>query len=157
MKVRFVWPGKTQNAAIRSLEEFYVGRTNNLVKCEVVVTKAVKGIGEKEAALIKRREAEEIEKHLRPDSEFLVCLSQDGKRMSSGDFSNFLGDISQGVSKGVTFVVGGFLGLDRGLVEKADMVLSLSRMTFSHELSRIMLLEQIYRAMSILKGLKYAK
>lgn len=155
--MKLVWPGKTQNAAVRSMEEFYVNRTKHLVKCEVVVTKAVKGVDEKEAALIKRKEAESIEKHLRPDREFLVCLSQDGKRLSTREFSNFLEDISFNSSKEVTFLVGGFLGLDRDLLKKADMVLSLSRMTFSHELSRVMLLEQIYRSMSILKGLKYAK
>ena len=54
-------------------------------------------------------------------------------------------------------MVGGFLGLDRGLLERADLKLSLSRMTFSHELSRVMLLEQVYRALTMIRGRKYAK
>jgi 23S rRNA (pseudouridine1915-N3)-methyltransferase len=57
----------------------------------------------------------------------------------------------------IAFVVGGFLGLADSLVERAQARLSLSEMTFSHEMTRIMLLEQIYRALSIIKGLQYAK
>jgi len=55
------------------------------------------------------------------------------------------------------FVVGGFAGLEAGVLERADLRLSLSRMTFSHELCRVALLEQIYRALTILKGKRYAK
>ena len=77
--------------------------------------------------------------------------------MNSDEFSRFLEKIAANSARTITFVVGGFLGLEERSAKKADFLLSLSKMTLSHELSRVMLLEQIYRSLSILKGRKYAK
>jgi 23S rRNA (pseudouridine1915-N3)-methyltransferase len=65
--------------------------------------------------------------------------------------------ISSSSARTITFVVGGFLGLEDRILKKADALLSFSQMTFSHELSRVMLLEQIYRSLMIIKGRQYAK
>ena len=157
MKVRVMWPGKTRNQAAGSLEKIYLEKINHLGRCEVFVTRTTKGISEKESEVIKKVEADGMEQHLRRGSEYIVCLSDGGRQMNSREFADLLADIPLRYSKGITFLVGGFLGLHQNLMKKADLVLSLSRMTFSHELSRIMLLEQIYRSMSVLKGRKYAK
>jgi 23S rRNA (pseudouridine1915-N3)-methyltransferase len=157
VKVRVMWPGKTRNKAARSLEEMYVDKINHLGRCEVMVTRTAKGISEKESEIIKKVEADGMEQHLRQDNQYVVCLSDGGRPMNSREFADLLADIPLSSSKGMVFLVGGFLGLHQSLIKKADLVLSLSRMTFSHELSRIMLLEQIYRSMSVLKGHKYAK
>jgi 23S rRNA (pseudouridine1915-N3)-methyltransferase len=77
--------------------------------------------------------------------------------MSSVELAQFLKTVSSSSAQVVTFVVGGFLGLEERILKRADALLSLSRMTFSHELSRVMLLEQIYRALMIIKGRQYAK
>jgi 23S rRNA (pseudouridine1915-N3)-methyltransferase len=77
--------------------------------------------------------------------------------MSSAEFARFLEKASAGSARTVAFVVGGFLGLAPRVMDRAQARVSLSRMTFSHELCRIMLMEQIYRSISILKGRQYAK
>jgi len=77
--------------------------------------------------------------------------------MSSPEFTRFLRDLASRSTRRVTFVVGGFMGLSERILKRADFLLSLSKMTFSHELSRIILLEQIYRALTLLRGRQYAK
>jgi len=155
MRVRILWPGKTVNRDIRKLQEFYLGRINQLEKCELIETKTAKGLPEKFAQKIKEVEASELEKHFKND--YIICLFHEGKEMSSVELARFLKNLSASSARAITFVVGGFLGLEERILKKADTLLSLSQMTFSHELSRIMLLEQIYRSLMIIKGRQYAK
>jgi len=124
-------------------------------KCELIETKAAKGIPEKFTQKIKEIEASELEKHFKND--YIICLFHEGKEMSSVEFARFLNKLSSSSARAITFVVGGFLGLEERVLKRADTILSLSRMTFSHELSRLMLLEQIYRSLMIIKGRQYAK
>jgi 23S rRNA (pseudouridine1915-N3)-methyltransferase len=77
--------------------------------------------------------------------------------MSSMEFAKFLEKLSISSPKDLVFVVGGYAGLDEKIIKRANFLLSLSKMTFTHELSRVILLEQIYRAFSIIRGRKYAK
>jgi 23S rRNA (pseudouridine1915-N3)-methyltransferase len=155
MQIKLFWPGKTQNENLRGLEAFYLKRISTMENCEIVQTKAAKGFSEKEAARIKKMESEGLEKRM--GDEYIICLSDSGRQLDSKEFALELtkwSDLNRGR---VAFVVGGFLGLDDRLLRKADFLLSLSQMTFSHELARIVLMEQIYRALTILKGKKYAK
>ncbi len=155
MNIKVFWPGKTQNENIRNLEDLYLQKIKRLAKCQIVITKTARGIPEKQAQRIKDIEASGLEKHI--ENDFVVCLSDEGKEISSSDLAEFLDKLASGPERFVTFIVGGFLGLDDRILKRANFNLSLSRMTFSHELSRIMLLEQIYRSLSIIKGYKYAK
>jgi 23S rRNA (pseudouridine1915-N3)-methyltransferase len=155
MRIRILWPGKTQNKDIRKLQEFYLGRISQLEKCEIIETKAAKGLPEKFAQKIKEVEAFELEKQFKND--YIICLFHEGKEMSSVELARFLKKCSASSARAIAFVVGGFLGLEERILKKADTLLSLSQMTFSHELSRIMLLEQIYRSLMIIKGRQYAK
>lgn len=155
MNIKILWPGKTLNDHIRNIEFLYMQKIERMSKCEVIITKTAKDIQEKHAKRIMEIEASGLEKHIKND--FVVCLSDTGKEMSSSGLAGFLEKQSSGPEKSVVFVVGGFLGLDERILKRANFSLSLSRMTFSHELSRIMLLEQIYRSLSIIKGHKYAK
>lgn len=155
MKLKILWPGKTQNREIRSLQEFYLERINRLETCELIQTKEAKGISEKFAPRIKEIEASDLEKRFKND--YIICLFHEGKEMSSVELARFLKKCSASSARAITFVVGGFLGLEERILKKADTLLSLSQMTFSHELSRIMLLEQIYRSLMIIKGRQYAK
>ncbi len=101
-------------------------------------------------------EANSISAKIR-QNEFTVALDRKGKQMSSRGFAEFLrAKMLHGTSK-IVFVVGGPLGLSEEFLKKVDSTLSLSQMTLPHELSKVILLEQIYRAFSILKGEKYHK
>ena len=124
-------------------------------KCELIETKTAKGISEKFAQKIMDIEAAELEKHFKND--YIICLFHEGKEMNSNEFARFLRKIPSSSTRAITFVVGGFLGLEERILKRADALLSLSRMTFSHELIRIMLLEQIYRSLMIIQGRQYVK
>lgn len=155
MKLRVIWPGKTHNRALGELEKDYLDKIYHMASCELVVSREAKGISEKNAQRIKTIEAEEIEKHLSND--YRICLDDAGKEMGSSEFARFLENIGMSSARAVTFIVGGYLGLEDRLLERADLRLSLSKMTFSHELTRVLLCEQIYRSLTIIKGKSYAK
>ena len=155
MDIKLLWPGKTKNAAIRDLQEFYLKRIGELASCRIVETAEARGLAERFGPKIKEIEARGLEKHFKDD--YIVCLFDGGLEMSSGEFARFLEKASAGSARTVAFVVGGFLGLDPRVMDRAQARISLSRMTFSHELCRVMLMEQIYRSISILKGRQYAK
>ena len=155
MKIKILWPGKTRNALIRQLQEHYLRRINQLEHCEIIETKEAKGISEKQEDRIKEIESKGLEKHLNND--YIICLFDKGKEMNSEEFARFLERTAESSARTITFILGGFLGLAERMIKSADFVLSFSKMTFSHELSRVMLLEQLYRSLSIVKGRQYAK
>jgi 23S rRNA (pseudouridine1915-N3)-methyltransferase len=155
MKIRFLWPGKTRQPCLRDLVAFHVQRIGALMPCELLETAEARGIEERFKDKILEIEARGLEKHFKDD--YIVCLSADGREMTSEGLAAWLGQRAASSERTITFVVGGFLGLHRRITDRADLRLSLSRMTFSHELSRVVLAEQIYRAISIMKGRQYAK
>ena len=155
MKIRFLWPGKTREPSLRDLVAFHVGRIGGLVPCEVVESSEARGVAERFKEKILDIEARGLEKHFKDD--YIVCLSSDGREMTSEDLAVWLARRAAGSERAIAFIVGGFLGTHRRILERADARLSLSRMTFSHELARVVLTEQIYRAVSIMKGRQYAK
>ena len=107
-----------------------------------------------EAAL--RVEADRIEKKLYQDGR-LVCMCIEGKQMDSTAFSRLLTDAELSGRPRICFVIGGSFGLAEELKKKADLRLSMSKMTFPHHLARVMLIEQIYRGFQIKEGSKYHK
>ena len=88
------------------------------------------------------------------DGEFVVALDENGKELDSKGFSEFLGK-RKDVGDKVAFVIGGPFGLDEAVIKRANFVLSLSKMTFTHQMVRIFLLEQIFRGFCILSGREY--
>jgi 23S rRNA (pseudouridine1915-N3)-methyltransferase len=155
MKLKILWPGKTKNRELKGLQEFYLGRIRELQPCELIETKEARGIEEKFEKRIKDIEARGLEKHFKDD--YIICLFHEGREMSSSDFARFLEKSASSSNRPIAFVVGGFMGLEDTILKRADFLFSLSKMTFSHELSRIMLLEQIYRSLTIIKGRQYPK
>ena len=155
MLIRILWPGRTKTDAVRVLESFYYKRISSLFPCEIIETETGRGLSEKDAEKILEIEAKGLEKRIKDD--YIVCLLERGKEMNSPEFARFLEDRAIAGTRSLAFVVGGFLGLSPRLLERASLRLSLSRMTFSHELCRAMLLEQIYRGASLVKGRSYAK
>jgi 23S rRNA (pseudouridine1915-N3)-methyltransferase len=155
MRLKFLWPGKTKSPELRGLIGFYEARIRPLAACEIIETRQARGLGEKLVDRIKEIEADGLEKHLA--GAYVICLDDRGKEMTSDEFARFLGGRQKDSAKPLAFVVGGFLGLADRIAARADMKLALSRMTFSHELARVLLLEQVYRALTIVGGRHYAK
>jgi 23S rRNA (pseudouridine1915-N3)-methyltransferase len=155
MLIRILWPGRTKSEAVRQLEAFYLKRISGLFPCEIIETETVRGLNEKDSEKILEIEARGLVKRLKDD--YIVCLLDKGKEMNSTEFARFIGDQAIAGTRSLAFVVGGFLGLSPRILDRAALRLSLSRMTFSHELCRAVLLEQIYRGASLMKGRSYAK
>jgi len=153
-RLRILWPGKTRDLDWRALQEFYLRRIRQLAPCEVVETKEARGLEDNQSDRIMEIEAQGLEKRLKDD--YIICLFDGGKTMTSGVFASFL-EKRLTEARGTAFIVGGFAGLAPRIAARADLTLSLSPLTFSHELCRVALLEQIYRALTIMKGKRYAK
>lgn len=139
---------------LRSLQEDYVARIGRLASCRLIETRGASGIPENQRSRILDIEARGLEKHLSDD--YIICLIDRGREMSSEELARFL-ERHGSASRPLTFICGGFLGLAERLVERARVRLSLSKMTLSHELARVVLLEQVYRGLTIVKGKHYAK
>jgi 23S rRNA (pseudouridine1915-N3)-methyltransferase len=155
MRLKILWPGKTKNKGIRLLQEYYLRRINRWGRCELVETREARGVEEKFSQKIMKMEAQGLEKHFGDD--YIICLSDRGKEMTSDEFARYLEEAASQTRRVITFVVGGYLGLEERIIKKAHFLLSLSKMTFSHEMVRLLLLEQIYRALAIMKRSHYAK
>ncbi|MFQ6038140.1 MAG: 23S rRNA (pseudouridine(1915)-N(3))-methyltransferase RlmH [Candidatus Aminicenantales bacterium] len=155
MRITILWPGKTKNQDFRRLQEHYLEKINRMERCEIIETKEARGLSEKEGERILELEASGIEKYIKDD--YIICLLDRGKRMSSEEFARFLEEKGAFAGQSLTFIVGGFLGLAERVLRRAHLMLSLSHMTFSHELTRVVLLEQIYRSLCMIKGKPYAK
>lgn len=102
------------------------------------------------------REAADIEKHI-PSGAYVVALCIEGKQFSSSDFALFLQKCANEGKSRICFVIGSSYGLDNCIKKRADMLMSMSLMTFPHHLARVMLAEQIYRGIMINEGSKYHK
>ena len=150
-----MWPGKTKNRYLRFLQEDYLAKIELLARVRLVETAAAKGLDEKHPELIMEKEARGLEKYLKDG--YIICLSDKGKELTSEELARLIEQQAAISSRNLIFLVGGFLGLAPRLMAKADLKLSLSRMTFSHELARVVLLEQVYRALSLIKGYSYPK
>ncbi len=150
-----MWPGKTKNRYLRFLQEDYLAKIKLLSRVNLVETVAAKGLDEKHPELIMEKEARGLEKYLKDG--YIICLSDKGKELTSEELARLIEQQAAISSRNLIFLVGGFLGLAPRLMAKADLKLSLSRMTFSHELARVVLLEQVYRALSLIKGYSYPK
>ncbi len=155
MKLKVLWPGRTRVKEIKSLQESYIEKIKRLSKFKLIETRAARGIDERNKEKIFEIETQGLEKHL--DRDYIICLSNEGKDIDSREMAEMLKKQSLNYPYPITFVVGGFLGLSSRILNRADFILSLSKMTFSHELARIFLLEQIYRSLTIISGKNYAK
>ncbi|HTM93936.1 MAG TPA: 23S rRNA (pseudouridine(1915)-N(3))-methyltransferase RlmH, partial [Flavisolibacter sp.] len=103
---------------------------------------------------LKKREGETILQWLKPD-DYLIALDEHGKQFSSEGISEFLQERASASTKNLVFLIGGAFGLDAAVLKRAQMKWSLSQLTFPHQLVRLILAEQVYRACTILKNEKY--
>ena len=143
MKIRVAWIGKTKEPAIETLTREYLKRLTRYTDVEGLALKD-------ESALLKL-----CARDARPARHTLVLLDRGGKQLSSEEFAKFLGDYQQRNSSPLLLAVGPANGFTDQARQAAVLVFSLGRMTLAHELARVVLLEQLYRAFTILKGYPY--
>jgi 23S rRNA (pseudouridine1915-N3)-methyltransferase len=150
MKFRFVWIGKTREENWRTLQEEYLKRLSHFVRCEIT---EIKDSARHEDPEI---EGKRILDLLNP-KDFVVLLDVAGKPISSHDLAARIEKWQMESRKEIVFLIGGANGVSGEVAQRADISLSLSFLTFTHEMARVLLLEQLYRAFSIIKGLPYQK
>lgn len=143
MKLKIAWIGKTKDPAIQSLTHEYLKRISRYAEVEGLTLPA-------EAALLKLRE----KSGFRP-AHRLVLLDSRGKQLSSEEFAQFLQNHEDRNPQPLVLAIGGADGFSDPVRAAASTVLSLGKMTLAHELARVVLLEQVYRAFTILKGHPY--
>ncbi|WP_055427424.1 23S rRNA (pseudouridine(1915)-N(3))-methyltransferase RlmH [Bifidobacterium aesculapii] len=159
MQIDIIAPGRVKERYLRDAIDEYSKRLSRYCRLniiEVADEKTPEHASEGVDRQIKAKEGERIAKHLR-DNAFVVALAIDGKQLSSEELAAKVADWGlHGVSH-LQFVIGGSIGLDDAILRRADFRLSFSKMTFPHQLMRVILLEQIYRAYKINAGEPYHK
>ncbi|MDD2956152.1 MAG: 23S rRNA (pseudouridine(1915)-N(3))-methyltransferase RlmH [Oscillospiraceae bacterium] len=151
--------GKLKEAYLRDACGEYLKRLGGFCSPRVVELEEARVGQDPSAAQIERCLAEEGRRILEkiPQGAYAAALCIEGKEMDSPALAKVLEEIPLGGKSQVVFVIGGSWGLDGAVKERADLRLSMSRMTFPHQLARVMLLEQIYRGFQISSGGKYHK
>ncbi len=150
MKFRFLWVGKTKDKNWLALQDEYFRRLSHFVNCETVEVRDGPPHEGKET------EGNRIVEKLN-QSAFVCLLDVEGKSISSHGLAKEIEKWQNAGTKEIAFVIGGADGVSSKVAERADFRLSLSILTFTHEMARVVMLEQLYRAFTIIKGFPYQK
>ena len=154
MKIKFLVIGKTINPNLIRLQDEYQNRLKHYIGFETIVIPELKNTKNISEAEQKEKEADLILKTLDVSDEVML-LDENGKQFSSVGFSEFLSKKMLASHKCMVFVVGGPYGFSERVYNRANGLISLSAMTFSHQMVRVIFIEQLYRAFTILKGEPY--
>ncbi len=150
MKFRFIWVGRTRDRNWLALQDEYLQRLSHFVRCEIIEVRDAPSHSGKET------EGNRILGKLNQTS--LVCLLDvKGESLSSPKLATMIEGWQVRGNKEISFVIGGADGVSLDVAERADFVLSLSFLTFTHEMARVVMLEQLYRAFTIINRFPYQK
>jgi 23S rRNA (pseudouridine1915-N3)-methyltransferase len=152
MKIRFVWPGKIKDEHLRALVDDYLKRLRRFVRCEVIETREVPGSDPAHVEKESRRLLEAI-----PANSLVILLDVQGREWSSQDLANELQRWENNSVKEVAIVIGGQDGMTSEVAARAQKRWLLTRLTLTHEMARVLVVEQLYRAYTINRGLPYQK
>ena len=150
MKIKILFVGKTVDDRITSIVDDYLKRIKNID----ITVKIVPGAKKKYSVEVQKSEEGRSIISFIDDSEFVAILDDKGDSFTSRQFAEWL-ERRQTASRNITFVVGGAYGFSNEVYDRADSRISLSKMTFSHQIVRAIFAEQLYRACTIIKGEPY--
>ncbi len=154
MKILFLMIGKTVDKRLTTLINEYAERVKHYMPFDMEVIPELKNTKALSAEQQKEKEGELLQKQLR-DGDYIVLLDEGGKELRSIEFAVYLEKKQSQVARRLVFVVGGPYGFSPTLYKLAKEKISLSKMTFSHQMIRLFFVEQLYRAMTILRGEPY--
>jgi 23S rRNA (pseudouridine1915-N3)-methyltransferase len=154
MKITLLTVGKTDKDWVRQGMEIYVSRLKHYIPFAVVEIPELKNVSALTKDQIKMREGELILKNIKPTDD-LILLDERGKEYTSVELAKVIQDKISYVGKDMVYVIGGAYGFSDAVYQRANSKISLSRMTFSHQMVRAIFVEQIYRAFTIMKGEPY--
>ena len=154
MKIKLLQLGKTQHDYLKQGVSFYEQRLRGFIPFETDTIEPVRLPSGSTVAQVKLREGDNILARLRPEDK-LVLLDEKGKKFNSQGFADFIQKRLKEGLKNLVFVIGGAYGFSDQVYARAQWQVSLSEMTFSHQLIRLIFMEQLYRAMTILNNHPY--
>lgn len=156
MKFRVIWIGSNADTELSAAAERYANRIRHFFPIEIIEVPAEKDRQKKKDAAIIHAESARLIAAIPPRGTTVV-VDERGEAMSSLKLAKWLEELTVRSLDGVHFVLGGDLGLDEEVRKRGTKVLSLSAMTLPHQLARVVLLEQIYRACTIMRNIRYHK
>lgn len=154
MKLTLLTVGKTDIRWVRDGLDMYASRLRHYVPFDVVEIPELKNVSAFSKEQIKVKEGELILKNVKP-SDYLVLMDEHGKEFRSIEFAKEISEKMARMGRDMVFIIGGAYGFCDKVYERADGKISLSKMTFSHQLVRTIFAEQLYRAFTIIKGEPY--
>lgn len=154
MKITLLVVGKNVGKELTTLISDYAERVTHYIPFEMVTIPELKNTKSLSAEQQKQAEGELIMKQLQ-SSDYVVLLDERGKEMRSVDFAEWIEKRQQTVGKRLVFIIGGPYGFSKDVYDKKQEMLSVSKMTFSHQMIRLIFTEQLYRAMTIIKNEPY--
>jgi len=154
MKITLLLTGQTKKGFIEEGIGIYEQRIKHYVPFRIVELAEPKKSGKPNEFAIKEKEGEQILKYLSQDDD-VILLDERGKMLSSKEMADFIKKKSVGSVKNLVFITGGAYGFSQSVYDRANTMLSLSKMTFSHQVIRIIFLEQLYRAFTIIRNEPY--
>lgn len=154
MKITLLTVGKTDKDWVRQGLDIYVSRLKHYIPFSIVEIPELKNASAMSKEQIKTKEGELILKNIRSTDD-VILLDERGKEFSSVELAKIIQDKISYVGKDIVYVIGGAYGFSDAVYQRADSKLSLSRMTFSHQMVRAIFAEQIYRAFTIMRGEPY--
>jgi 23S rRNA (pseudouridine1915-N3)-methyltransferase len=154
VKIKFIVTGKTDAEYLRGAISAYENRLKHYIPFELICIPDVKNAGKLSESQLKNKEGKNILSQLNSGDE-LVLLDEKGETCSSSEFSSFLAKKINAGTKCIAFVAGGAYGFSDEVYNNASSMIALSRMTFTHQMVRLIFVEQLYRAFTIMKGEAY--
>lgn len=159
MKITVIGVGRLKEKYWQAAIDEYSKRLSKYVKLDIIEVpdeKAPENLSAAEEEIVKKNEGERILKNIR-DGAYVIALAINGKMLGSEELSEFLNERMVRGAGHIVFVIGGSLGLSKEVLDRTDYKLSFSKMTFPHQMMRVILLEQFYRAVKIMKNEPYHK
>jgi 23S rRNA (pseudouridine1915-N3)-methyltransferase len=156
MKLRLIWPTPNADAELEPLLDRYFGRIKHFFPIERIEIAPERGRQSQSDVTIMRAQSARLLAAV-PDRGYVIVLDERGQTFDSLKFARWLERLTIDSPHGVNFVVGGDVGIDDTIRQRADKLLSLSAMTLPHQLARLVLLEQIYRACTLMRNIPYHK
>lgn len=154
MKITLLTVGKTDRDWVKQGLELYISRLKHYIPFALIEIPELKNVSALSTEQIKTKEGELILKHIRPGDD-LILMDERGKMHTSVEFAKVLQDKISYIGKDIVFVIGGAYGFSQAVYDRADSKISLSKMTFSHQMVRAIFTEQLYRAFTIMRGEPY--
>jgi len=156
VKFRFIWAGSHADAELAGAAERYLNRIKHFFPVEVTEVLPERGRQRQSDVAIMRAQSARLLAAI-PDRGYTVVLDERGQTFDSLKFAKWIEKLTIDSQYGVNFVVGGDTGFDDSVRQRADKLLSLTPMTLPHQFARVLLLEQIYRACTLMRNIRYHK